>query len=150
MERLLEAIEAQRSQEWIDLSFNMKNVTLDVILRLAFNMGNTDVHEPSSDIREMTTAFMLQSQSGIIRSAVYFPLLKSVAAFIYNYLSSGRFITVMMKEINKSICEYNILKMNQIQDQKVNILDFMLEQKEQGNLSEMEIIGNEKKWLEWF
>lgn len=133
----------------IDISNPMKNVTLDVICRMAFNMDNNDVHEENSELREMTTQFMERTTNVAGRLVHLAPILKQVALLYYQFFSNGRFLNTMLEHLHNSIVKHYQQKLElkfspekEQEDNRMNILDYMLEQQELGNLTENELLGN--------
>lgn len=157
IERLLESIEKRMRQSngQVNVSHHMKCVTLDVISRLAFNMDDTDVHQDQSVLRDMASQFMDDTTNIVLELAAYFPILSTMVALYYNNFGGGRLISTISEQLNKCIIDYYQAKIKEKFAQtggggtkersketpKMNILDFMLEQQEQGNLDELEIIG---------
>ena len=154
VKRLLVALEAQRLKSGgsIDVTRYMQSFSLDVISRMAFHMNDTDdLYEEDSHLRKITTDFMENHSPNLILQLIaYFPFLERVAVLAYTIFGGGKLIDTILEHVNKCVVEYY---QKRIQDKfsndtngsgkesKVNILDFMLDQQEQGNLSEMELMG---------
>ncbi|OTF77368.1 cytochrome P450-like protein [Euroglyphus maynei] len=125
----------------------MDSITLDVICRLAFNMHNTDVHNEDSLFRKMVVDFMRQTSDPILRIIGYFPFLKKFLSILFHLFGNANLLKTISKKLDNEISKYYMekLKNNQHQkhdDRKINILDFMIEQQQLGNLNELQLIGN--------
>lgn len=130
----------------------MQSVTLDIISRLAFNMENTDdIYEDDSHLRHITTDFMKNHSPNLVLQATgYFPFLEKVAVLAFSIFGGGKLIDYIMEHLNKCFVEYYQKRIRQkfspestdCPTGKVNILDYMMEQQEQGNLSQNELMGN--------
>ena len=127
----------------LNITQHMNSVTLDVICRLAFNMNDTDVHEDHSSFRKMVVDFMQQSSDPTLRIIEYFPSLKNILHFLFYFFGNGKLLQTISQKLDNEISKYYQEKLrNHLEEKsakknnrKINILDFMIEQQELGNLS---------------
>ncbi len=142
----------------IDVSSLMQCVTLEVISRHAFNATAeemADLYEENSRLRTITAQFMArQAPNFALQLTAYFPPLQRLAVLAYSLFGGGQLIDHIVEHVNRCVIEYYQMRIRQRfgeadgekesapSQRKVNILEYMLEQQEQGNLSELELTGN--------
>lgn len=105
-------------------------------------MDETDVYEPNSHLHEITAAIMEDTANVVLTWTTYLPFLKRLVYLSYEYV--GKYTLQIVQHLNVCIEQYYAKKKSHTGNQKErkeNILDFMLEQKELGNLSELEVMG---------
>ena len=150
VKRLLEELDKCRmASNRIDLARYMKSVTLDIISRSAFSMDDTDVYEDNSYLRRITADIMEDTSNIVLTWATYLPFLKRFILLAYETV--GKYTLRINQHLKMCIEKYynkraveaggKVGTKKEDLETKANILDFMLEQKEQGNLNENQVMG---------
>ncbi|KAH7639679.1 cytochrome p450-like protein [Dermatophagoides farinae] len=142
----------------LNITQHMNSITLDVICRLAFNMNDTDVHDDYSEFRQMVVDFMQKTENPNLRIIEYFPIFSRLFKILYYMFGNGKLLRTITDNLHEEIAKYYQEKIrNHFDEQnrnnhndddderkkrKVNMLDFMIEQQELGNIDEQQLIGN--------
>lgn len=137
--RLISHIEASESTEHFNLSLGSKCLSLDIITRLAFNMNPVDIYDEKCTLRELAIEFLEHSSNFPVALTAYFPASEKLFRLLFGIFGGGNLVNMILTHLEKVVKEYKIPSESLA---KVNLLDFMLEQKTHGTLNETELMGN--------
>lgn len=135
--RFMAHIEASKSADRFNLSFGNKCLSLDIITRLAFNMNPVDIYDKKCTLRELTIDFLENSSNFPVALTAYFPTSEKLFRLLFGIFGGGNLVNMILAHLEKVVKKYE-----KPSESKVNLLDFMLEQRANGTLNETELMGN--------